>query len=46
MTLPRRVAILGGARIAFARANTAYAHAGNLDMTAAAMKALVDKYMR
>jgi acetyl-CoA C-acetyltransferase len=44
MTLPRRVAILGGARIAFARANTAYAHAGNLDMTAAAMKALVDKY--
>jgi acetyl-CoA C-acetyltransferase len=44
MTLPRRVAILGGARIPFARANTAYAHAGNLDMTAAAMKALVDKY--
>jgi acetyl-CoA C-acetyltransferase len=44
MTPPRRVAILGGARIPFARANTAYAHAGNLDMTAAAMKALVEKY--
>src|ERR1700694_1270148 len=42
--LPRRVAILGGARIPFARANTAYVDQGNLEMMSAAMKALVEKY--
>src|SRR5205807_124308 len=43
-TIPRRVAILGGARIPFARANTAYVDQGNLEMMSAAMKALVEKY--
>jgi acetyl-CoA C-acetyltransferase len=41
---PRRVAILGGARIPFARANTAYAEASNQDMLTAAFKALVQKF--
>jgi acetyl-CoA C-acetyltransferase len=41
---PRRVAILGSARIPFARSNTAYMHAGNQDMLTAAMKALVEKF--
>jgi acetyl-CoA C-acetyltransferase len=40
----RRVAVLGGARIPFARANGAYMEAGNQDMLTAAMKALVEKY--
>jgi acetyl-CoA C-acetyltransferase len=40
----RRVAILGGARIPFARANGVYVEAGNQDMLTAAMKALVEKY--
>ena len=40
----RRVAILGGARIPFARANGAYMEAGNQDMLTAAMKALVDRF--
>jgi acetyl-CoA C-acetyltransferase len=40
----KRVAILGGMRIPFARANTSYAEQGNLDMLGAAMKALVDKF--
>src|SRR3954466_16276122 len=42
--LPRRVAVLGGARIPFARANTAYAEASNQDMLTAAFKALVQKF--
>jgi len=41
--IPRRVAVLGGARIPFARANSAYAELGNQDMLTAAFKALVDK---
>src|SRR5260221_5728679 len=41
---PRRVAILGGARIPFARAGTAYAEASNQDMLTAAFQALVDKF--
>ncbi len=41
---PRRVAIVGGARIPFARANTAYVDSGNFEMLAAAMKALVEKF--
>jgi acetyl-CoA C-acetyltransferase len=40
----RRVAILGGARIPFARANGAYAEASNQDMLTAALRALVDKF--
>ncbi len=42
--LSRRVAILGGARIPFARANDAYAELGNQDMLTAAFRFLVDKY--
>jgi acetyl-CoA C-acetyltransferase len=42
--LPRRVAILGGARIPFARANTAYAEASNQDMLTAAFTALIQKF--
>ena len=40
----RRVAVLGGARIPFARANGVYMEAGNQDMLTAAIKALVEKY--
>ena len=40
----RRVAILGGARIPFARANGAYAEASNQDMLTAALRALVEKF--
>jgi acetyl-CoA C-acetyltransferase len=40
----RRVAILGGVRIPFARANGAYMEAGNQDMLTAAMTALVERF--
>src|SRR5688572_58301 len=40
----KRVAILGGARIPFARANTYYQELGNQDMLTAAFKALVDRF--
>src|SRR5712692_809621 len=40
----RKVAILGGARIPFARNNTAYAEKSNKDMLTAALKAVVDKF--
>ncbi len=40
----RRVAIVGGMRIPFCRANTVYAELGNQDMMIGAMAALVDKY--
>src|SRR5688572_12713386 len=40
----RRVAIVGSARIPFARSNTSYAQSGNLEMLTAAMKALVEKF--
>jgi acetyl-CoA C-acetyltransferase len=40
----RRVAVLGGARIPFARANGAYMEASNQQMLTAAMTALVDKF--
>jgi acetyl-CoA C-acetyltransferase len=40
----RRVAILGGARIPFARAGTAYAEASNQDMLTAAFRFLVEKF--
>ncbi|TAK84082.1 MAG: acetyl-CoA C-acetyltransferase [Betaproteobacteria bacterium] len=41
---PRRVAILGGARIPFARAGTAYADAGNQELLTFAFKNLVEKF--
>ncbi|HTY48957.1 MAG TPA: acetyl-CoA C-acetyltransferase [Steroidobacteraceae bacterium] len=40
----RRVAIVGGVRIPFARAYGAYAHVGNQDMLTAALSALVERY--
>src|SRR5262245_22933048 len=40
----RRVAIVGGVRIPFARAHGAYAGAGNQDMLTAALRAVVDRY--
>jgi acetyl-CoA C-acetyltransferase len=39
----RRVAVLGGSRIPFARQNGPYARASNQDMLTAALNALVDK---
>jgi acetyl-CoA C-acetyltransferase len=42
--IPRRVAVLAGSRIPFARAGSAYAEAGNQDMLTAAFRFLVDKY--
>jgi len=41
---PRRVAVLGGNRIPFARANGAYAQASNQDMLTAAVDGLVARY--
>src|SRR5512141_1776409 len=43
-TSARRVAIVGGARIPFARANTAYNEASNQDMLTAAFAALVARF--
>ena len=40
----RRVAIIGGSRIPFARAHGAYARVGNQDMLTASFKALVDRF--
>ena len=40
----RPVAVLGGSRIPFARANGAYMEASNQDMLTAAMRALVLKF--
>jgi len=40
----RRVAVLGGNRIPFARSNSAYSHASNQDMLTAALDGLVDRY--
>ena len=40
----RRVAILGGNRIPFARSNTVYSHASNQEMLTAALQGLVDRY--
>ena len=39
-----RVAILGGMRIPFARQNTNYADATNIDMLAAALRGVVDRF--
>jgi len=40
----RRVAIVGGVRIPFARSHTAYATAGNQDMLTAAFRGLVERF--
>jgi len=40
----RRVAILGGNRIPFARSNTVYANASNHDMMTATLQGLVDRF--
>ncbi len=41
---PRRIAIIGGSRIPFCRSNTLYADQTNLDMLAAAIQGVVDRY--
>ena len=41
---PRKVAILGGNRIPFARSNKEYADASNQDMLTAAINGLVARY--
>ena len=41
---PRRVAVIGGNRIPFARSNSAYAHASNQDMLTAALDGLVARF--
>src|SRR5271170_7799638 len=40
----RRVAIVGGVRIPFARGNGAYAQVGNQEMLVAALRGVVDRY--
>jgi acetyl-CoA C-acetyltransferase len=44
MNTARRVAILGGARIPFARQNTNYVEASNMQMLTAALKGVVDRF--
>ncbi|NIE77722.1 acetyl-CoA C-acetyltransferase [Pantoea sp. Ap-967] len=44
MQSPRRVAILGGNRIPFARSNGAYATASNQAMLTAALEGLIERY--
>jgi acetyl-CoA C-acetyltransferase len=41
---PRRVAVVGGNRIPFARSNSAYSRAGNQDMLTAALDGLVGRF--
>ena len=41
---PRRVAIIGAARIPFARGYGAYAEVGNQDMLTAALRGVVERY--
>ncbi len=43
-TSVRRVAVIGGSRIPFARSNTVYAHRSNQDMLTAAFTGLVDRF--
>jgi acetyl-CoA C-acetyltransferase len=40
----RRVAVLGGVRIPFARSNTAYINVGNQDMLTAVVRGLVERF--
>ncbi|TWC10807.1 MULTISPECIES: acetyl-CoA C-acetyltransferase [unclassified Pseudomonas] len=44
MTQPRRVAIIGGNRIPFARSNGAYATASNQALLTAALEGLIERY--
>jgi acetyl-CoA C-acetyltransferase len=44
MTQPRRVAIVGGNRIPFARSNSAYATASNQEMLTCALEGLVERF--
>ncbi|MEA9993681.1 acetyl-CoA C-acetyltransferase [Pseudomonas sp. 10B1] len=44
MNLPRRVAIVGGNRIPFARSNGAYATASNQDMLTATLEGLIERF--
>lgn len=44
MKTSRRIAILGGSRIPFARQNTQYAEASNIEMLTAALRGVVDKF--
>jgi acetyl-CoA C-acetyltransferase len=44
LAAPRRVAIVGGTRIPFARSHGAYAGQGNQDLLTAALRALVERY--
>ncbi|MEP6884136.1 MAG: acetyl-CoA C-acetyltransferase [Gammaproteobacteria bacterium] len=41
---PRRVAIVGGVRIPFARGNGAYAHIGNQEMLTATLRGVVERF--
>jgi acetyl-CoA C-acetyltransferase len=41
---PRRVAVIGGVRIPFARANGAYASVGNQEMLTASLNAVVERF--
>ncbi len=42
--IPRRVAVVGGNRIPFARSNATYAHASNQDMLTAALDGLIERF--
>ena len=44
MNTIRRVAIIGGNRIPFARSNTVYSHASNQEMLTATIQGLVDRF--
>jgi acetyl-CoA C-acetyltransferase len=44
MNQPRRVAIIGGNRIPFARSNGPYANASNQDMLTAALEGLIERF--
>jgi acetyl-CoA C-acetyltransferase len=41
---PRRVCILGGNRIPFARSDSVYAHASNLEMLTATLEGLIERF--
>jgi acetyl-CoA C-acetyltransferase len=41
---PRRVAVVGGNRIPFARSNSVYSHASNQDMLTVALEGLVERF--
>src|SRR5271156_2130381 len=40
----RRIGIVGGARLPFARTNTEYLHKSNFDMLAATLKGIADRF--